>query len=103
MKVQRDFILLVALALALAAGVGTSANAQTAVPAVRPADGPTPPTPVIPDFSGLWTHGTGFGFHPPLSGPGPVVNRSRLPNGASNFRQMVGDYPSPILQPQAAE
>jgi hypothetical protein len=56
----------------------------------------------IPDFSGIWTHPS-LGFESPLSGPGPVRNKSRLRNGASNFDQLVGDYTNPILKPEAAE
>jgi hypothetical protein len=56
----------------------------------------------IPDFSGAWVH-PGLGFGPQLSGPGPVRNKSRLPSGASNFNQVVGDYTNPILKPEAAE
>src|SRR5437016_566204 len=55
----------------------------------------------IPDFSGLWARPY-IGFEPPLSGPGPVTNRSRL-LGQSNINQFVGDYTNPILKPQAAE
>jgi hypothetical protein len=44
-----------------------------------------------------------LGFGPPLSGPGPVRNTSRLPSGASNFNQLVGDYSNPILKPETAE
>ena len=55
----------------------------------------------IPDLSGLWARQY-IGFEPPLSGPGPVVNRSRV-NGQSNLSQFVGDYASPILKPHAAE
>jgi hypothetical protein len=55
----------------------------------------------IPDFSGAWAH-PGVGFGPPLSGPGPVVNKSRLPGGQSNSDQLVGDYSNPILKPAAA-
>ena len=58
----------------------------------------------IPDFSGIWAHASdAHGFEPPLSGPRPVTNRSRLANGASNPDQLVGDYNNPILQPWAAE
>ncbi|HXH86240.1 MAG TPA: hypothetical protein VNI35_05400 [Nitrospira sp.] len=57
----------------------------------------------IPDFSGIWVHPSIPGFEPPLSGPGPVRNRSRTANGAGNFNQLVGDYTNPILQPEAAE
>jgi hypothetical protein len=56
----------------------------------------------VPDFSGIWAH-PGLGFGPPLSGPGPVVNKSRMPNGVANFDQLVGDYTNPILKPEAAE
>jgi hypothetical protein len=44
-----------------------------------------------------------LGFESPVSGPGPVVNKSRLPNGSSNYSKLVGDYSNPILKPQAAE
>jgi len=56
----------------------------------------------IPDFSGFWAH-PALGFGPPLSGPGPVRNTSRLPSGAGNFDRLVGDYTNPILKPEAAE
>jgi hypothetical protein len=55
----------------------------------------------IPDLSGHWARPY-VGFEPPLSGPGPIVNRSRV-RGQSNINQFVGDYTSPILKPQAAE
>jgi len=53
-----------------------------------------------PDLAGLWSRPY-IGFEPPLSGPGPVVNRSRV-GGQSNLSQFVGDYTSPILKPDAA-
>ena len=56
----------------------------------------------VPDFSGIWAH-PALGFGPALSGPGPVRNKSRLPSGAGNFDQLVGDYSNPILKPEAAE
>jgi hypothetical protein len=56
----------------------------------------------IPDFSGLWTHPYWPSFDPPLSGPGPVVNRQRLPSGTGNGNKLVGDYTNPILKPKAA-
>jgi hypothetical protein len=55
----------------------------------------------IPDFSGHWARPY-IGFEPPLSGPGPVANRSRI-RDQSNINQFVGDYSNPILKPQAAE
>src|SRR3954469_15479333 len=55
----------------------------------------------IPDFSGIWAHPS-LGFGPPLSGPGPVRNTSRLPSGAGNFDRLIGDFTNPILKPEAA-
>jgi hypothetical protein len=54
----------------------------------------------VPDLSGDWARPY-IGFEPPLSGPGPVVNRSRV-NGQSNLSRFVGDYTNPILKPHAA-
>jgi hypothetical protein len=82
---SKSFFVLVAVALTSA----TSASGQTA--------------PAIPDFSGVWVHPFWPGFDPPLSGPGPVVNKLRLPSGAGNSNKLVGDYTNPILKPQAAE
>jgi hypothetical protein len=56
----------------------------------------------IPDFSGVWSHPFLTGFEPPASGPGPVTNRSRRPDGVANFQKLVGDYTNPILKPEAA-
>jgi len=56
----------------------------------------------VPDFSGIWAH-PALGFESPVSGPGPVRNKSRLPSGTGNFDQLVGDYTNPILKPEAAE
>jgi hypothetical protein len=72
----------------------------------------------IPDFSGVWGNPYLYGIEPPLSGPGPVVNKSRrrqvldvdgrpLPAAdsplVSDARRLVGDYSNPILKPDAAE
>jgi hypothetical protein len=72
----------------------------------------------IPDFSGVWGSPYLYGIEPPLSGPGPVVNKVRqrqlrdvdgrpLPPAnaplVSEARQLVGDYANPILNPEAAE
>jgi hypothetical protein len=57
----------------------------------------------VPDFSGMWVHPYFPGIEPPASGPGPVFNRSRRPDGVSNTRTFVGDYTNPILKPKAAE
>jgi hypothetical protein len=72
----------------------------------------------IPDFSGIWSYPFVWGFEPPPSGPGPVVNKSRRrqifdadgrPRPPANaplvgdpFR-LIGDYTNPILKPEAAE
>ena len=50
----------------------------------------------IPDLSGIWVHPYFPGLEPPLSGPGPVLNKSRRPDGGSNPRRLVGDYTNPI-------
>jgi hypothetical protein len=96
---RRDFLLLATLAAAAA----TPVLGQTIAPAVGPGQGGRQGAASISDFSGVWSHPSWPGFDPPLSGPGPVVNKSRLPNGVGNTRQFVGDYTNPILKPQAAE
>ena len=72
----------------------------------------------VPDFSGFWGNPYLYGIEAPLSGPGPVVNKSRrrqtvdidgrrLPPAnaplVSSAIQLVGDYANPILQPWAAD
>jgi hypothetical protein len=72
----------------------------------------------IPDFAGVWGNPYLYGIELPLSGPGPVVNKSRrrqtydvdgrpLPAASaplvSDARQLVGDYTNPILKPETAE
>jgi hypothetical protein len=73
----------------------------------------------IPDFSGTWGHPYLAGFEMPLSGPGPLVNESRVPQifdmdgrpiapatnatFVSSQYQSVGDYTNSILKPWAAE
>src|SRR5258708_4155183 len=72
----------------------------------------------LPDFSGLWGNPYLYGIEPPLSGPGPVVNKARrrqtldvdgklltaanAPLVSDNTR-LVGDYTNPILRPQGAQ
>jgi len=111
---QRNFLLL----LTLGAAVATPAFGQAVAPTVGPADSGTQSAVSIPDLSGMWGHPYIPSFEPPLSGPGPVVNKSRWKqvfgtdgplapgtNAAlvSNPNQLVGDYTNPILNPQAAE
>jgi hypothetical protein len=96
----RDFLLLVTLGTVAAPPI----FAQTVAPAVdAPAIREQSAT-GLPDFSGIWGHPylTG-GFEQPLSGPGPVRNRARRRDGVSSEYQLIGDYTSPILKPQAAE
>jgi hypothetical protein len=95
MNVRRTLPVLVTLMAAAAAPAASQTAASTALTSA-------PNATSIPDFSGAWAH-PGLGFGPPLSGPGPVRNKSRLRSGASNFDQLVGDYTNPILKPQAAE
>jgi hypothetical protein len=59
--------------------------------------------PPIPDLTGNWAHPFLTGFEPPASGPGPVLNTARRPDGVANFQQLVGDHTNPILKPHAAE
>jgi hypothetical protein len=82
----------------IVAAAGAVSLFSSATFALEPNQDRTP----IPDFSGIWAHLSWPDFEPPLAGPGPVTNRARL-NGRSNIYQLVGDYTSPILKPQAAE
>jgi hypothetical protein len=104
MNVQRRYFLLL---VTLATAAARSAFGQAAAPAVTPTDTDAPSGASIPDFSGPWNHASLNGLELPLSGPGPVRNRSRLSTGpqagAGNGRQLVGDYTNPILKPWAAE
>jgi hypothetical protein len=72
-------------------------------PGSAPGAAETPGAAPIPNLSGMWAHPYLTGFEPPVSGPGPVRNKSRLPNGVANFLKLVGDYTNPILKPEAAE
>ena len=54
----------------------------------------------IPDFHGIWGRVSFPGFAPPVTGPGPVINKK---HGTSSLYGYVGDYTNPILKPQAAE
>src|ERR1700704_2366275 len=67
---------------------------------------------LIPDLSGQWGRDMLF-FEPPPSGPGPVVNAVRKPDGTRSAQApcctivveggWVGDYTNPILKPEAAQ
>jgi hypothetical protein len=56
----------------------------------------------VPDFSGPWGRHA-FDFEPMPSGPQPLVNLQRNPDGTNNLGTLVGDYRNPILKPEAAE
>jgi hypothetical protein len=96
---RRYFILLVPLAAAAA----TPALGQALPSVVSPASSAAQGAASIPSFSGVWAHPYFPGFEPPASGPGPVVNKSRRPDGVGNANQFVGDATNPILKPHAAE
>ena len=55
-----------------------------------------------PGMLGLRWGKNAFNFEGMPSGPQPLKNLSRLPNGKSNAGQLVGDYRNPILTPEAA-
>jgi hypothetical protein len=54
----------------------------------------------MPDRDGSGRNAIDF---EPLSGPGPVMTLTRLPNGTRDIDKLVGDYNNPILKPQTAE
>jgi hypothetical protein len=96
MHKQRDFLLLgIVVAVAVTPTFGPNQARATDLASLTP------------DFSGLWGHPSWPGFEPPASGPGPVVNKSRLTEGpqkgVSHPSQFVGDYTNPMLRPEAAE
>jgi hypothetical protein len=99
MSTHRNLLLLATLAVA-----ANPASGQQAVPAAGQANAGQQNAASVPDFSGIWRHGSLPWLVPPESGPGPVTNRSRRKdNGQSDYGQLVGDYTNPILQPWAAE
>jgi hypothetical protein len=100
---RRDFLSLVTLAVAAAAAAATPASGQAVRPAVPANGSATQIAASIPDFSGIWVHPYFPGIEPPASGPGPVLNKTRRPDGGNNPRVMVGDYSNPILKLQTAE
>jgi hypothetical protein len=115
----RDFLLVVTLAAAAA----TPAFGQATAPSVAPANSGKETAASVPDFSGMWVHGSIPGFEPLPSGPTSLVNRSRRSvaqllrdlvidwpgpgtppsQEVSNLLELVGDYTNPILKPWAAE
>jgi hypothetical protein len=108
----RDFLV---LAMA-ASSAGIPARAHAVEPATPSGNAAQTAAP-IPELSGLWSHPYWPGFEPPTSGPGPVLNTSRMrqrydgdgrPLSAaeapliSRSAQFVGNHTNPILKPDAA-
>jgi hypothetical protein len=105
-----NFLLLASLAAAAATPVlGQDAGAASAA---------TQSAASVPDFSRLWANTLGPGFSPPVSGPGPVLNKARQRAAVDIYGKdispadapivsvggrRVGDHTAPILQPWAAE
>ena len=55
-----------------------------------------------PEMMGFRWGKNAFNFEGMPSGPQPLRNLSRLPNGKANAGRLVGDYQNPILTPEAA-
>jgi hypothetical protein len=90
------------LMVALISSVAAAAAASPAL-AQAPAGGGAAQGAAIPDFADtIWAHPM-LGFEQPLSGPGPVVNKTRTRAGTSDTNMLVGDYTNSILKPAAAE
>jgi hypothetical protein len=111
----RGFLAFVTLATVTAM---TPASGQEAAPAIASANNGSQPGAFIPNFSGIWGNPYLYGIEPPLSGLGPVVNKSRVRQRfdadgrplsrtnaplVSDATRLVGDYTNPILKPAAAE
>jgi hypothetical protein len=56
----------------------------------------------VPDLSGPWGRNVLY-LEPPASGPGPVTNRMKRPNGSMDGNALFGDDKNPILKPDSAE
>jgi hypothetical protein len=74
--------------------LGALAAAMLGLPALA-ADG-------APGMLGVRWGKNAFNFEGMPSGPQPLRNLSRLPNGKANAAQLVGDHGNPILTPEAA-
>src|SRR5947209_19277307 len=108
MNVRRNLPLRAAVRATMRAALWATLSATSWAPVVaQPAPGRADALAQggpIPDFSGIWRHGSLPWFIPPASGPGPVTNRMRRrDNGASDYGRLVGDYTNPILQRWAAD
>src|SRR5262245_26526892 len=102
----------------LAAAAATATLGQDAAPAAAAASSAKQSAASIPELSGLWANSLGPGFSPPVSGPGPVLNKARARAAVDVYGKdippadapvvsicgrRVGDHTAPILQPWAAE
>jgi hypothetical protein len=101
--VNLRFTLLAATMTALLAAAALPALGQLYEPVEAIQRGDATAAASLPEFSGIWARISFPGFEPPLSGPGPVTNQLRAPNGASSLYGFVGDYTNPILKSYAAE
>ena len=54
------------------------------------------------EITGLRWGKNAFNFEPMPSGPQPLRNTSRRPDGTGDAGRLVGDYNNPILKPEAA-
>src|SRR4051794_22724556 len=92
------------LLLGMMTAMAAPAGAQTAPPAASPLVQQIASNPKLGEiFTSVWWHSSLPSFEPLPTGPRPVTNRSRTPQGFSNYGQLVGDHTNPILQPWAAE
>jgi len=109
-----SFLLLASLAAAAAA----PALGQDATPVAGAASITKQSAASVPEFSRLWANTLGPGFSPPVSGPGPVLNKARQRAAVDIYGKdispanapivsvggrRVGDHTAPILQPWAAD
>jgi hypothetical protein len=84
------------LLVTLTGAVALSAQAQSPAPKASQPDSRAQRTASIPALvpnltGGIWAHPM-VGFESPATGPGPVVNKARLPSGVSNQGLMLGDF-----------
>src|SRR5215470_1722467 len=93
---RRDFLVVMILT-AVAAG---PALGQAVVPTVESAGNAKEIAASIPNFSGMWVHGSIPGFEPLASGPTSLVNRSRR-TIAQLLRNLAIDWPGPGEPPAA--
>jgi hypothetical protein len=92
---RRDFLLVVVLGAAAAPAFG-----QAVAPTVAPANSGKESAASVPDFSGMWVHGSIPGFEPLPSGPTSLVNRSRR-SLAQLLQDLVVDWRGPRGAPIA--